>query len=266
MNKSSLKFKDIDGYHSSCPSKIQKILQQLRQAIKQAAPKASETISYGMPAFHQNKTLVYYATHKEHIGFYPTPKPIVHFKKELENYNTSKGAIQFPIEKPLPLALIKKIVKYRVEEDMKISQPKSNKNPDKLNTQNFSKDILSYHAKQTSTDKSICDLLLQVICNTLPEAEYKIWHGHPVWFLEGNPIVGYSKEKRGLRLMFWSGATFNEQGLGVRGGKFKDASVFFSDVLDINTKDLKRWLKKSKDIQWDYKNIVKRKGVLVRLK
>ena len=266
MNKSSLKFKDIDGYHSSCSAETQKILQQLRLAIKQAAPKAAETISYGMPAFRQNKTLVYYAVHKEHIGFYPTPKPIVHFKKELKNYKTSKGAIQFSIKKPLPLALIKKIVRYRAEEDMKISPQKSNKNPNKLKTQNFSKDILSYHAKQTSADKKICDLLYQEICNALPEAEYKVWHGHPVWFLDGNPIVGYSKEKRGLRLMFWSGADFSEKGLGVRGGKFKDASVFYSDVSDINTKDLKRWLKKSKEIQWDYKNIVKRKGVLRRLK
>ncbi|HVY75556.1 MAG TPA: DUF1801 domain-containing protein, partial [Puia sp.] len=89
----------------------------LRQTIKQAAPKATETISYRMPAFRQNKVLVYYAVHKEHIGFYPTSDPIVHFRQELEQYNTSKGAIQFPIDKPLPLALIKKIVKFRLEED-----------------------------------------------------------------------------------------------------------------------------------------------------
>ncbi|MEW6509047.1 MAG: DUF1801 domain-containing protein [Bacteroidota bacterium] len=119
MNKSKLKFKDIDEYHSSFPAGIRKILEQLRQTIKQAAPKATETISYGMPAFRQNKVLVYYAVHKEHIGFYPTPNPIVHFKHELEKYNTSKGAIQFPIEKPLPLTLIKKIVKLRLVEDSK---------------------------------------------------------------------------------------------------------------------------------------------------
>lgn len=109
MNKSNLKFRDIDEYHSSFPTDIQKILEQLRLTVKQAAPKATETISYGMPAFRQNKVLVYYAVHKEHIGFYPTPNPIVHFKQELEKYNTSKGAIQFPIDKPLPLTLIKKL-------------------------------------------------------------------------------------------------------------------------------------------------------------
>jgi hypothetical protein len=100
----------------------------------------------------------------------------------------------------------------------------------------------------------------------LSKSEGKIWHAHPVWFLAGNPIVGYSKQKAGLRLMFWSGAGFEEEKLNVRGNKFKDASIFYNTVEEINTEDLKRWLKKSKEIQWDYKNIVKRKGQLERLK
>src|SRR5690606_41534061 len=95
------------------------------------------------------------------------------------------------------------------------------------------------------------------IIKHLPEAENKIWHGHPVWFLEGNPIVGYSKQKRGIRLMFWSGAGFEEENLSVKGGKFEDASIFYNDVADIVIGDLKRWLEKSRAIQWDYKNIVK---------
>jgi uncharacterized protein YdhG (YjbR/CyaY superfamily) len=119
MNKSSLKFGDVDAYHASFPADIQEILEQLRQTIRQAAPQAIETISYGMPAFRNNKVLVYYAVHKGHIGFYPTPKPIAHFKPELEKYNTSKAAIQFPIERPIPLTLVKKIVKFRLDEDSK---------------------------------------------------------------------------------------------------------------------------------------------------
>jgi uncharacterized protein YdhG (YjbR/CyaY superfamily) len=119
MNKSNLKFRDIDEYHASQAADIRKTLEQLRQTIKHAAPQATETISYGMPAFRQNKILVYYAVHKEHIGFYPTPNSIVHFKQDLEKYNTSKGAIQFPINRPLPLTLIKKVVKYRLDEDSK---------------------------------------------------------------------------------------------------------------------------------------------------
>jgi uncharacterized protein YdhG (YjbR/CyaY superfamily) len=140
MNQSNLKFKDINEYHASFPDDIQKLLQQLRQTIKQAAPKATEVISYGMPGFRQNKVLVYYAVHQEHIGFYPTPGPIVHFRQELEKYNTSKGAIQFPINKPLPLPLIKKIVKFRAAEDMKITPSNSSKMRNKRETQNISKD------------------------------------------------------------------------------------------------------------------------------
>jgi len=131
----------------------------------------------------------------------------------------------------------------------------------------MNKDIQAYHKSQAAADKEICNVLAEEICKHLPEAENKIWHAHPVWFIEGNPIVGYSKLKAGLQLMFWSGVTFEEEQL-VQGksGKFKDASITYTTANEINTKDLKRWLKKAKDIQWDYKNIVKRKGVLERLK
>jgi len=92
-----------------------------------------------------------------------------------------------------------------------------------------------------------------------------LWHAHPVWFLEGNPIVGYSKLKSGIRLMFWSGAGFDETNLNPGTGKFKDASIIYTSKDQVNIKDLSRWLKKSRKIQWDYKNVVKRRGVLVRL-
>jgi hypothetical protein len=124
---------------------------------------------------------------------------------------------------------------------------------------------LEYNEKQQDIDKLICDVLAGEIDRALPGAESKIWHSHPVWFLDGNPIVGYSKQKPGIRLMFWSGADFEEAGLNVVGKKFKDASVFYSDSSEIKKVDLRRWLKKSKTIQWDYKNIVRRKGKLERL-
>ncbi len=127
-------------------------------------------------------------------------------------------------------------------------------------------EIQSYNYTQSPGDKPICEHLAQILDNELSEAESKIWHAHPVWFLEGNPIVGYSKQKAGIRLMFWSGADFEEEGLNVRGKKFKDASVFYTAAEEINEEYLKRWLKKSREIQWDYKNIVKRKGQLERLK
>ena|SRR5687768_2665157 len=123
--------------------------------------------------------------------------------------------------------------------------------------------IQAFNNNLSTVDKQICDMMATTIDEVLTEAESKIWHSHPVWFLDGNPIVGYSKQKAGLRLMFWSGADFEEKGLNVVGKKFKDASIFYSAVDQVETKDLKRWLKKSRKIQWDYKNIVKRKGILV---
>ena len=127
-------------------------------------------------------------------------------------------------------------------------------------------EIQQYNDRQTTHDKTICNLLASTIDRELTGSESKIWHAHPVWFLDGNPIVGYSKQKAGWRLMFWSGADFEEEQLSVVGEKFKDASIFYNSAEEINAKDVKRWLKKSKEIQWDYKNIVKKKGKLDRLK
>lgn len=114
-------------------------------------------------------------------------------------------------------------------------------------------------------DRKICELLTEIICDKLPLAENKIWHKHPVWFLDGNPIVGFSKQKKGIRLMFWSGLDFEESGLNIHGKKFKDASIFYNTLDEIEIMDLKRWLEKSITIQWDYKNIVKRKGILLKI-
>ena len=127
-------------------------------------------------------------------------------------------------------------------------------------------EILTYNQQFSLEDKEIVEKLVKIINENLPEAENKIWHSHPVWFLEGNPIVGYSKQKAGMRLMFWSGKSFEDEKLNILGGKFQDASIFFNSVEEINENDLKKWLQKSREIQWDYKNIVKRKGQLLRLK
>lgn len=124
--------------------------------------------------------------------------------------------------------------------------------------------IQTYNDSQLPPDKAICDLLSEIINQNLPEAENKIWHAHPVWFLDGNPIVGYSKLKDSVRLLFWSGQSFDEENLKAE-GSFKAAEARYTSVDQISIEDLKRWLQKSKEIQWDYKNIVKRKGVLERL-
>lgn len=125
-------------------------------------------------------------------------------------------------------------------------------------------EILSYNNAQAEGDRGICNLLAEEISRQMPNAENKIWHGHPVWFIDGNPVVGYSKLKDSVRLLFWSGQSFEEAGLQNE-GKFKAAEARYQSVEEVNTKDLQRWLQKAKDIQWDYKNLVKRKGVLERL-
>lgn len=127
------------------------------------------------------------------------------------------------------------------------------------------KDIASYHNSLTDDYKKICELLYHEIQSGLPDSENKIWHSHPVWFLDENPTVGYSKLKSGIRLMFWSGADFEEESLQPGSGKFKDASVTYTNVDEIDVEDVKRWLEKSRHIKWDYKNLVKRKGRLERL-
>lgn len=125
--------------------------------------------------------------------------------------------------------------------------------------------INSYNQSQSSTDKAICELLCQEITAALPEAESKIWHRNPVWFLDGNPVVGYDKLKDSVRLLFWSGQSFEQASLQNE-GSFKAAEIRYTDVKQITITDLRRWLKLAKAIQWDYKNIVKRKGVLERIK
>lgn len=127
-------------------------------------------------------------------------------------------------------------------------------------------ETLKYNERLEPRHREICDLLAREIDGNLPEAENRIWHAHPVWFLDGNPTVGYSKQKPGIRLMFWSGADFEEAGLNVVGRKFKDASAFYDDPSEIRKADLKRWLRKAKQIQWDYRTLVQRKGRLERLK
>lgn len=125
-------------------------------------------------------------------------------------------------------------------------------------------DIKKYNAAQEADARAICDALAEAINTSLKGAESKVWHGGPVWFLEGNPIVGYWVRKKDVRLLFWSGQSFEEPGL-LPEGKFKAAELRITESADLKARDLKRWLRKAKAIQWDYKNIVKRRGVLEKI-
>ena len=126
-------------------------------------------------------------------------------------------------------------------------------------------EVQKYNQSKLPEDQLICNVLAKEINLNLAEAENKIWHAHPVWFLDGNPIVGYDKLKDCVRVLFWSGQSFDEENLQ-KNGSFKASEIRYTNVDQINISDLKRWLEKARKIQWDYKNIVKRKGVLERLK
>jgi len=126
-------------------------------------------------------------------------------------------------------------------------------------------DIVDYNNSLDAESQEICDLLAQEIDLALPEAENKLWHGHPVWFLDGNPVVGYGKQRVGVVLLFWSGQSFGEQDLKAE-GSFKAAEAHYGAADQVDELSLRRWLGKARDIQWDYKNIVRNKGQLTRLK
>ncbi|MCC1491605.1 DUF1801 domain-containing protein [Cognatishimia sp. F0-27] len=124
--------------------------------------------------------------------------------------------------------------------------------------------IDAFHAALPPEDRVICDRLRAIIDGALPDAQSKIWHAHPVWFLSGNPIVGYGRLKSGPRLLFWSGQSFETAGL-VPSGRFKAAEIRYGSAAAIKADRLEAWLDEARRIQWDYKNIVKRKGQLLRL-
>jgi len=125
-------------------------------------------------------------------------------------------------------------------------------------------DTRKYNQSQSPSDRTICQRLAEEIDRHLPEAENRVWHAHPVWFLDGNPVVGYSKLKHCVRLLFWSGQSFDEDGLAPE-GTFNAAEARYTAADQVDAAALRRWLGKARDIQWDYKNVVKRKGKLERL-
>ena len=122
-------------------------------------------------------------------------------------------------------------------------------------------DIVAYHARLDPSDRELSELLAAIIDEALPEAEHKVWHAHPVWFLDGNPIVGYHRLKSSLRLMFWSGQSFTTPGLAPE-GTFQAAEVRYPDAAAVDETALRSWLAESRAIQWDYGNIRRNRGLV----
>jgi Domain of unknown function (DU1801) len=176
------------------------------------------------------------------------------FLKDLGKHKSSKACLYIKQLSDINQAVLKKIIK-KVVNISKQNMP----NPTSLN-----QEVLSYNDAQSDSDKAICIKLAELILVNLPNSTNKVWHRHPVWFLDGNPIVGYSKLKNRVQLLFWSGQSFDEAILKAE-GSFKAAQISFTDLSQISEQDITRLLNKSITIQWDYKNIVKRKGKLEKL-
>lgn len=259
----------IDAYIAAAPRDVRPVLNEIRRVIRAAAPDAEDVISYRMPAFKQNGILIYFAAFKSHIGLYPPVSGDAKLEEAVKPYAGPKGNLKFPLDKPIPYPLIARIVKHNLKRNVARASAKSSK-PQQVKTKSNLKstavhfDTKGYNNAQTPADKKICQLLANTIARCLPDAENKLWHAHPVWFLDGNPIVGYSKLKNCVRLLFWSGQSFKEKGLKNE-GTFKAAEARYTDADEIDVDKLTLWLAEAREVQWDYKNIVRRKGRLERL-
>ena len=261
--------KNIEDYIAAAPRGVRPILEEIRRAIRAAAPDAEEVISYRMPAFKQNGILIYFAAFKNHIGLFPPVSGDAKLEKAVKPYAGPKGNLKFPLDEPIPYALIGRIVKHNVTRNMARASNRSRKRPSSRATPKSKgsavhPDTKAYIDAQVPADKKICRLLTRTIARAFPEAENKVWHAHPVWFLDGNPIVGFGKLKNCVRLLFWSGQSFKEKGLSQE-GSFKAAEARYTSVDEVDTDILQRWLAEAREVQWDYKNIVRRKGRLQRL-
>ena len=257
---------DVTAYIDGATEPARGRLRVLAEAIRAEAPGAVERIAFGLAAWHQGENLIHLGAFKHHVGIYPGAAAIVAFADDLTGFKTSKGAIQVPHDAPLPVALVRRITRWRVEQAAaKASLKAAKQRTGRSGAGAVSADVAAYNASQSDMDRALCDALVGHISKALPGAENKVWHGHPVWFLEGNPVVGYSTHREGTRLLFWSGQSFDEPALSPV-GKFKAAEARYSTLTDINAKVLRGWLRKALATQWDYKNVVKNKGMLTRLR
>jgi uncharacterized protein YdhG (YjbR/CyaY superfamily) len=257
---------DVTAYIDAAEEPARSRLRTLAEAIRAEAPGAVERIAYGLATWHQGENLIHLGAFKHHVGIYPGAAAIVAFEDDLTGFKTSKGAIQVPYDAPLPVALIRRITRWRVQQAAtKAALKVSKQHTGRPGASTVGADVAAYNASRSDTDRAVCDALAKHLSHSLPLAASKVWHGHPVWFLEGNPVVGYSTHREGTRLLFWSGQSFDEPALSPV-GKFKAAEARYSTLADINAKVLRGWLRKALAIQWDYKNVVKNKGLLKRLR
>jgi uncharacterized protein YdhG (YjbR/CyaY superfamily) len=256
-------FKNIDEYIAAYPANVKRMLQILRQTIKSAASGSEEVISYSMPAFRFHGILVYFAAYKNHIGFYPGASPIVAFQKELSVYKGAKGSVQFPLDKPLPLDLIAKIIAFRIKENLEREKAKNSRiKRNELSRDNAgSKAVDNHIEKLEPTLGKIVQQIRKSILHTSSEIGERIKWNNPSFYFIGKmkafdpkeykrEIAVFNLSKGRIMLVFPSGAKVNDTN-GLLVGDYDDGRriIVFKDLKDFKEKEkifqqvIKKWIK-----------------------
>lgn len=248
----------IDQYLAGVAPDQRVALEKLRKTIRAAAPKAEEYIGYGLAAFRLGgKPLVAFGASKRHCAFCPMNGTSVEAHKgELESYETSKGMIRFQPQRPLPAALVRKIVKERIAE-VEEGKPRNPGRRIMKKSGNGADPIAAYSQARSSPLRAICDRLRELIDAALPGATSKVWHGSPVWSMDDNPVAGYNATAKGVNLLFWNGRAFDEKALKPV-GKYRAAQAMFGDAADVDATVIRRWLKKAESDVLDSKALVRK--------
>ena len=253
---------DVDKYIAGFPEETQKLLEEVRSTIRNTVPEAEEKIGYGIPTFTLNGNLVHFAGYKNHIGFYPAPQGLEAFKEELSKYKGAKGSVQFPLDQPLPLDLIIKMVKYRVEKNLEKPAAKIKKKESAKSEKLSDEEQVSAHIKKLEPELGkIVEKIRQIILSTDKEIAEQIKWNNPSFYYSGEmkpfdpkeykrDIVVMNLHKGRIMLVFPSGAKINDTS-GLLEGKYKDGrkTVIFKDLEDVKSKEkalkdvIKEWLK-----------------------
>ncbi|GLU50751.1 DUF1801 domain-containing protein [Dyadobacter frigoris] len=241
---------DVDNYIAGFPKEIQKLLEEMRLAIRKAAPDAEEKIGYGIPTFTLNGNLVHYAAFKNHIGFYPAPRGLEAFKEELSGYKGAKGSVQFPFDKPLPLDLVAKITKFRIEQNLAKTDAKAKKKTPVKTPKLSDEEQVTEHIQKLDPELGkVIETIRQIILGTDKEIGERIKWNNPSFYYTGEMKPFDQKEyksdiavmnlyKGRIMLVFPSGAKVNNA-TGFLEGDYKDGrrTVVFKDLDDVKSKE-----------------------------
>lgn len=253
---------EIDDYIGAFPEETQKLLQKMRLTIRKAAPEADEKIGYGIPTFTLNGNLVHFAGYKNHIGFYPAPQGLEEFKEELAGYKGGKGTVQFPLDQPLPLDLITRMVKYRIQQNLEKATTKVKKKGPVSSKKLSDEEQVTAHIEKLDPElgKTV-GAIRQIILSTDKEISEQIKWNNPSFYYSGEmkpfdpkeykrDIAVFNLHKGRVMLVFPSGSKVNDTS-GLLEGEFKDGrkTVIFADIEDVKLKKkalqhvITEWLK-----------------------